>query len=127
MKKQIAIFIGMILLIAAILIPVMLFSKDPEVGTFKLDEYQYYIENFPSEETLGGIADARDATKKAEEVFIRAYGKTVRREKPYQAFYDEQNEVWLVTGTMRGDGFGGVANILMENGTGKVLAVWHDK
>ena len=127
MKKQIAILMGMIVLLAAILIPVMLFSKDPEIGTFQLDEYQYYIENFPSEETLGGIADARDAMNKAEEVLIKTYGKTVRNEKPYQLFYDEQNEVWLVTGTLRGNREGGVGNILMENDTGKVLAVWHDK
>ena len=102
-------------------------NNSPDVRTFVVSDYQYYIESFPSEENLGSISNAKDAAIRAETIWIKTYGKCVKKEKPYQIFYDAQNEVWLIQGSLRSNMMGGVANILIENDTGKVLAVWHEK
>ena len=106
---------------------VIIQNKTPKVKAFNLNDYQYYIDNFPSEENVGNIIDAKDAIKKAEKIWIKLYGESIKKEKPYQVFYDENNGIWLVRGTLRSNMKGGVANILIQNETGKILAVWHDK
>ena len=102
-------------------------NKTPNVKAFKYNDYQYYIDNFPSEENVGNITDAKDAIKKAEKIWIKLYGENIKKEKPYQVFYDENSGIWLVQGTLRTNMKGGVANIIIQNKTGKILAVWHDK
>lgn len=71
--------------------------------------------------------DSKDLIKKVEAVWVEIYGECIKNQKPYQGFYDRENDVWLVSGTLQTDAFGGVANILVDNNTGNVLAVWHDK
>ena len=76
---------------------------------------------------MGSIFDSKELLKKVESIWIKKFGERVKAEKPYQVFYDEQNGVWLVQGTLPADMMGGVANIIVENNTGKVLALWHEK
>lgn len=102
-------------------------SRSPDIQTFSVSEYQYYIDNFSAEKDFGVIADTKDLLKKAERVWIEKYGKRVKSQKPYQVLYDEKNGIWLVRGTLNADRMGGVAHVLVDNATGKVLAVWHDK
>lgn len=102
-------------------------NKSPEIKTFEVSEYQYYIDNFPSEDNLGFISDSKDLLKKVEVIWINKYGERIKDQKPYQVFYDEKNSIWLVQGTLQTNMMGGVANILIDNNTGKVLAIWHDK
>ncbi len=106
---------------------VIIRNKSPKVKDFDLNDYQHYIDNFPSEEELGSVIDSKDAIKKAELIWINMYGEIIKKEKPYQVFYDEDNGIWLIQGTLRSNMKGGVANILIQNKTGKVLAVWHEK
>lgn len=106
---------------------VIIQNKSPNVKEFELNDYQYYIDNFSSEDNLGNIIDSRDAINKAEIIWIKLYGESIKKEKPYQVFYDKKNGVWLVQGTLRYNMKGGVANILIQNETGKILAVWHGK
>ena len=119
----------------------MVFFKEIKaVGTFKLEKYNdtiYHYENyFPLEkksEALGFIDSAKTAKNKAEMVWIEIYGKSIKRQKPYQVFFDETNEVWLITGSfpmperLFKSFKGGVAHILIQKSDGKVLAIWHDK
>ena len=72
-------------------------------------------------------SDAADAVEKAETLWVETYGEQVKEEKPYQVFYDENSDSWLIQGTLRANSVGGVANFLAEGKTGKVLAVWHEK
>ena len=109
------------------ILAVIIKNKSPEIKTFDVSEYQYYIDNFPSEENLGFISDSKDLLKKVEVIWIKQYGERIKNQKPYQVFYDEANGIWLVQGTLRSNMTGGVAHILVNNDTGKVLAVWHDK
>ena len=106
---------------------VLIKNSPLDIKTFDVSEYQYYINNYSSEESLGFISDEKDLLKKVEVIWIKKYGERIKNEKPYQVFYDEENGIWLVQGTLRSNMMGGVANILVENDTGKVLAVWHDK
>ena len=123
--------IVLLVLIVAILIGgvcmIIIQNKTPNVKGFEFNDYQYYVNSFPSEENVGNIIDAKDAIKKAEKIWIKLYGESIKKEKPYQVFYDEDNGIWLIQGTLRSNMKGGVANILIQSKTGKVLAVWHEK
>lgn len=123
--------IVLLVLIVAILIGgvcmIIIQNRTPNVKGFEFNDYQYYVDSFPSEENVGNIIDAKDAIKKAEKIWIKLYGESIKKEKPYQVFYDEDNGIWLIQGTLRSNMKGGVANILIQNKTGKVLAVWHEK
>ena len=123
--------IVLLVLIVAILIGgvcmIIIQNKTPNVKGFEFNDYQYYVDSFPSDENVGNIVDAKDAIKKAEKIWIKLYGESIKKEKPYQVFYDEDNGIWLIQGTLRSNMKGGVANILIQNKTGKVLAVWHEK
>lgn len=104
-------------------------SKDKavDIDAFDVSDYNYYIMHFPSEENLGNVSSTDELLEKVEAIWIEEYGEEVKNEKPYQLLYDEKNDVWLVQGTLPLNMMGGVANILVEGNTGKVLAIWHDK
>ena len=125
--KRIVLFVLIIVILIGGVCMVIIQNKTPKVKAFNLNEYQYYIDNFPSEENVGNIIDAKDVIKKSEKIWIKLYGESIKKEKPYQVFYDEKNAIWLVQGTLRFNTKGGTANILIQNETGTVLAVWHDK
>lgn len=130
MVKRKVLFIFLFVLFMAFIggiLVVIIKNKSPEIKTFEAGEYQYYIDNFSSEDNLGFISDSKDLLKKVEVIWIKQYGERIKNQKPYQVFYDETNGIWLVQGTLRSNMMGGVANILVDNDTGKVLAVWHDK
>ena len=126
-RKNLFIFVVVFIVFIGGVIIVALQNKSPDIKTFEVSEYQYYIDMFPSEENLGSISDTKDLLKKVEKIWIKEYGERIKEEKPYQVFYDEKNGIWLVQGTLNSDMVGGVANILLENDTGKVLAIWHEK
>ena len=130
MVKRKVLFIFLLVLFMVFIggiLAVIIKNKSPEIKTFDVSEYQYYIDNYPSEENLGFISDSKDLLKKVEVIWIKQYGERIKNQKPYQVFYDEANGIWLVHGTLRSNMMGGVAHILVNNDTGKVLAVWHDK
>ncbi len=115
----------------------MIFFRKSEVdisnniSTFKISDYSYYIENYPSEKYLGLTNSEQIAKEKAESVWMEMYGESVKKEKPYKAFFDKSSNTWLVTGSKSRSFFnntkGGVANIIIQMSDGKVLAVWHEK
>lgn len=127
-RKVLFIFllVFIVVLIGGILL-VISKNRTPEIKLFDVSEYQYYIDKFSSENSLGAISNSKDLLKKVEAFWIKEYGEFIKNQKPYQVFYDEVNSVWLVHGTLLSDIDGGVASILVDNDTGKVLAVWHDK
>ena len=127
--KIIILFVLVLFLIVSIVGLIFMISKNTilNIKLFDFNDYQDYIDRFPSEESIGLISDANDLLKKIESFWTRKYGKSVKNQNPYQLFYDEKNDVWLVRGTLRNNSDGGVANILVDNNTGKILASWHDK
>ena len=100
---------------------------DEIVKSFNLIDYQDYIDNFSSDKNIDIGNDIKIMLEKVENIWIQEYGDDVKKQKPYEVFYDETSKVWLIRGTLPSDTVGGVANILVDNDTGKVLAIWHDK
>ena len=130
MTKHKGILICSLVILALLIVLAVVFivnNKAPDVKAFEIDDYSDIIKEFPSEESLGSISDAKELVKKTEELWIKQFGNRVKKEKPYQVFYDEKSGTWLVRGSLKGTSHGGVANILVENDTGRVLALWHDK
>ena len=100
-------------------------NEAPE--TFSVNDYQYFIDNFPSEINVGTVEDSNDAKKKAETVWTETYGKKVKKNKPYIVLFDSENGVWLVSGSLPSNMMGGVPCILLRRSDGQVLALWHEK
>ncbi|MBP5780502.1 MAG: hypothetical protein J6X34_04630 [Clostridia bacterium] len=129
-NKKVLIILALVILTAVGATTVLIareYSVFSKVRPFDVDDYQEFIDTFPSNEYLGKISGKADAVKKAETLFVKIYGKQVKKERPYQIFYDEKAEAWLVQGSLPSNKKGGVAKIIIENDTGKVLAVWHEK
>ena len=49
----------------------VIIQKNLKVKEFELTDFQYYIDEFSSEENVGSIIDARDATIKAERIWLK--------------------------------------------------------
>lgn len=111
----------------------MSFFKDTKsegsetVGKFNISDYNYFIESFPYEKVLGPLDSVQLVKENAEIVFIEVYGEEIKDKRPYSISFDENNQVWLVQGSLPEKWVGGVPNILIQKSNGKVLAVWHDK
>ena len=124
-------FLVLIVLGIVILSGVLLISCDTSnsyvIYDFNIKDYQDEIVVFPSDENIGEINDINTLMKKIEKIWIKVYGDEIKKEKPYKVFYDEKNDVWLIHGTLPDYVDGGVAYAIVDNKTGKVLAVWHDK
>jgi|GEM_PF-1883909 len=113
------------------------YASNPEEGdnvdSFSLAEYNYYIENFPLDRIVGFIDSSEDAIREAESIWIELFGEKVKKQRPYKVSFDEENQVWLVEGTLhQPDAYpnvvvlGGVAYLLIQKSDGRVLAVWHE-
>lgn len=104
-------------------------SKDDFV--FRLEDYKSFTNSFRSEINVGKIENSNDALSKADKLFVETFGEeTMEDERPYQAFYDEESDCWLVKGTFyqnsAGTRKGGVAKVIFDT-EGNVLALWHEK
>ena len=97
------------------------------VGTFSVNEFSEDIEKFSSNEVLGEVLTGKAAIQKAEKLWIDLYGKDIVKEKPYKVYFDEENQAWLVNGSLPYGYDGGVAYVIIRKTDGKVLAVWHEK
>ena len=121
MKKWLTILAIFVLICA--LVFAYLYFKPIEVNAFNLADYNAPISHFPSDEVLGKVTSAKDAVKKAKEmfekVFYNDYGRCL-------VFYDSSTQTYLVTGTLPRGVDGGVPYMIIEEKSGKVLAIWHD-
>jgi len=116
-----------ILLVGSAILFISNYGGKEKIKEFSLNEYNDYIQRFPSDRKTDTIESAKMAKVEAEKIWIEIYGKQVKKEKPYNVFYDDKNEVWLINGSLRKGWVGGVAYILIRKHDGKVLAVWHCK
>ena len=67
MVKRKGLFIFLLVLFIAFIggiLVVIIKNKSPEIKTFEVSEYQYYIDNFSSEDNLGFISDSKELLKK---------------------------------------------------------------
>lgn len=96
-----------------------------EVREFDLSDYKGLMEEFARNKTVQKITDGETAKEEPEKLWVEIYGEKVRKEKPYNAFYDKKEDVWLIIGSAPLNSFGGEPNALIRT-NGKVIAVWRD-
>ncbi len=103
-------------------------SDSIEVKPFMLNQYRRELSSFSTDKQVGKIVDERDVLEKAERIFLETFGDDVLKEKPFNLYFDQENKVWLVTGSCpSGSRYkGGVAYLLVSE-EGHVLAVWHEE
>ncbi len=124
MNKKSVLIIGILLaLLIGGAISFLSPSMESKVKDFDVATYNSYIKQFPSEEILGPIDDAKNAEEKAETVWLELYGDEVKNKKPYTIFFDDSNEVWLVEGSLSKNRIGGVPHILIQRSDGKTAIV----
>ena len=104
-------------------------NAEDNVLKFDLTNYQWGIENFPSDKNVGYVDNANTAIEKAKELWIEKY--SMFGGQPYNPLdgvkiivsYDYERDVWLINGTLPPDIDGVVPQALIQK-DGKVLAVW---
>ena len=90
--------------------------------------YQYFIDNYSSDKTIENYNSTDELLLATESLWTDIYGESIKEEKPFKIFYDQANDVILVEGSIdRKISLGGVAKILIDNHSKKVLAIWHEK
>ena len=131
-KKKLTIIVCIVcvaLLIVGIISAVSYNSKYNTVYTFNVELFEEEIKEFSSDKVLGPVDSPKTAKKMAESVWAEIFGKeNARSDKPYSVAYDAEHKVWYVHGNLReplfGEILGGTLQILIEEETGNVLAVW---
>ena len=105
-------------------------SENPNaIGEFRLSDYEWEMETYPSDKNVGPTNDAETAIQKAKELYFEKFG--VMNGQPFNPLknveitvaYDKYNQCWLVSGTLPVEIDGAVPMALIQK-DGKVLAVW---
>lgn len=98
-----------------------------DFDTFNVNDYQHYIDNYPSKKMVGNYSSIEDLLEKVELIWIETFGDGIKEEKPFSIQYDKNNNVILVKSSPRDvNSFGGEA-VSIINYDGQVLAIWHYK
>jgi len=116
-----------ILLVGSAILFITNYGGKEKIKEFSLNEYNDYIQRFPSDRKTDTVESAKMAKVEAEKIWIEIYGEKVKNRKPYNVFYDDKNGVWLIKGSLRKGEDAGVPYILIRKHDCKVLAVWHCK
>ena len=126
MRKLVIILI--VLVISGGALAILNNYNNQRADEFSLDDYKREITIFSSDKILGSVPDAKTARKLAVQIWTEIYGsETINGEKPFLVYFDDVNQVWLVTGSLPWGYKGGVAYILIQKEDGKVLADWHEE
>ena len=103
------------------------------VFKYDISNYQYELEKFPSDAIMGPIANEQDAINKATTVLYDLFSEeNVNNKKPYDAYFDNESETWLVVGSTPqlepGIAWvGGTYFVIFRASDGAVLAAWGTK
>ena len=122
-ESDILVYLSIPIGIIAIIASYLLFKVRTDFKHFKLKDYELYIKENPSEESIGEIPNKDHIFRCAERIWIQKYGEKVLDERPYLLFRDLIKDVWLVRGTPHKDE-NETCHIIVNYGDGKVLAVW---
>lgn len=126
MKKKVALFAIIMIVLAVIcgfIIALFGLNHQPDVGKFTLTEYQWEIENFPSDKNVGKVDDENTAIEKAKEMLSEKYGDTDGKKMNIE--YDSESGCWHVYGSVSPKELGGVPHAIIQR-DGKVVAVWYE-
>ncbi len=131
MKRKIKVYciLTVLAIILAALCGAMLLQRS-KVGSFSLNDYTFYTENFSSDSQVSPIHTPDDARRTAKKIWKDRYDKSIPpfTFRTLAVSFDENSRVWLVNEEMHSffTLVGGTAYILIHE-DGRVIAVWHDK
>jgi len=75
----------------------------------------------------GVVPDKETAIKIAEAVWIPMFGEEyVYFRKPYKFYYIPILRYWIISGTLPPNLFGGVQQIVIKKGNGKILFIYYN-
>lgn len=103
--------------------------KSSDVGVFRLSEYQWEIENFPSDKNVGQVHNSKVAIERAKELWLEEYSIINGQHynpingRKIEVSFDFTNECWHINGTLPSNVDGAVPHALIQK-NGKVLALW---
>jgi len=133
MKKNVISFLIIILCLLVITVFIPVNSKKPSIYSFNLSEYQWIMENAPSNKNVGPIKDAEDAVNKAKDLWMKKFGMINGvphdpiGEEPIRIAYDIENKCWLLNATRPdtpNDVYDAAPQVLIQD-DGTVLATWY--
>lgn len=111
---------------------ILLAQRDSaRVGEFSLQEYQWYIEMFPMEKSVGAVEDVDAAKDFAIALWKESYGEDelndhgITNKRKLVVEYDPNSECWHIRNKVPRNQVGGVFHALVQR-DGKVVTVWID-
>jgi len=96
----------------------------PKGETFCLTKYQWEIQTFSTEQSVGEVDNKNIAIKKAKSLWLEKYSVEIP-EKKIKVAYDTKEECWHVYGTLSPNALGGVLHAIIRK-NGDLLAIWID-
>ena len=106
------------------------FTSGIQLGTFDLNEYKTYVNQFHIDYCVEAIDSTQTAAKSAIRIWEKEYGYIAGNYLQPQVFYDSTADCWLVMGSPpKWEGEEGVAfvyyiPIVIIQADGTVLALW---
>lgn len=106
-------------------------SKPLDVSEFDLKEYQWELETYPSDRSVGQVNDQETAIQIARLLWVEEYSTIGSQPhnpingREIEVSYDPNNECWHINGTVPLNTLGGVPHAIVQK-DGKVLAIWYD-
>ena len=96
-----------------------------QVGTFSIDEYQWEMQTFSTDQNVGEVKDENAAIIKAKEVWSSKYDADFA-ERIIKVAYDVNEECWHIYSKFSSKNRvgGGLHAIIQKNGD--LCAVWRD-
>lgn len=125
-KKRWLLGVLALLLVAVVVLWVRVLYEENQVRNFSLESYEYYIEEFATDEKAEPIHTVKEAKATAKKLWVPIYGSDVKYMRPYIISFDEKNKVWHIEGSLSEWKAGGVPHLLVKE-DGDVIAIWHDK
>jgi len=100
-------------------------SPASQPNSFSFENYDEYIQAFPSDKVLGEIPTADIALEKAKQFWVEQFGTNKReRVKPEKVYYNSERNIWFVNGYRPKISAGKYAYLIIQKSDGKVLASW---
>lgn len=129
----ISVILIVVLILGALFISIHNYKVQNQVQSFSVQEYKQEITDFSSNKIfgyvrkLGEIISAETAKEYAQKIWLEIYGEHIKKCRPYKVYWDEENDNWLVEGTLRKNVLGGVPYIIFSKNDGEIVAVWHER
>ncbi len=101
-------------------------------GEFSVQKYQWAIEKYPSDQTVGAINNAKEAKEKAVLLWRKEFNTApdgspqdpMENIEQIHAWFDAENDCWLVRGDLPDNMVGWVPALIVKS-NGDVLALFH--